>query len=97
MKSIVRKYVIVTSMILSLTFLATGIISVNDETSYVINGKRREVLRVQSTTSEKLLVSTQDETDTEIFSVNSDDLRSAAVLLSGILPSPFAQIVWSLL
>ena len=56
MQKIIRNYVIITSFLLCLTFLVTGIIGVNQETSYVISGEKEEVLRVQSTTSERLLV-----------------------------------------
>lgn len=95
MKSIIRGYVIVTTVILSVVFLAIGVISVNEETAYVISGEKQEVLRVQSTTSEKLLVSSEDEA--EIFSVNSDDIRNTAMILAGVLPAPFSQIVWGLM
>ena len=95
MKSIIRSYVIVTTIILSVVFLAIGVISVNEETSYVISGEKQEVLRVQSTTSERLIVSSDEET--EILSVSSKDMRNVTMLLAGVLPSPFSQIVWGLM
>lgn len=97
MQSIIRKYVIMTSLILSVTFLFTGIISVNEETSFVISGKKEDVLRVQSTTSERLLVSENEDTQTEIWSVNSEKAKNTAIiLLAALLPSPFSQIVWGI-
>lgn len=97
MQSIIRKYVILTSLILAVTFLLTGIISVNEETSYVISGEKEDVLRVQSTTSERLLVSANENAETEIWSVDSKKARNTTiVLLAAILPSPFSQIVWGL-
>lgn len=97
MQSVIRKYVILTSVILSITLLATGIINVNEETSYVISGEKNEVLRVQSTTSERLLISTENATQKEIFSVDSAEIKKfATIFLAGILPSPFSQIVWGI-
>lgn len=97
MQSVIRKYVILTSVILCATLLVTGIINVNEETSYVISGEKKEVLRVQSTTSERLLISTDDKTQTEIFAVDSEKIKSVTtLLLTGILPSPFSQIIWGL-
>lgn len=94
MQKIVRNYVIITSFLLCLTLLVTGIIGVNAETSYVISGEREDVLRVQSTTSERLLVKT-GETDENLVSVNSRDMETVLMLLAGILPSPLAHIVWT--
>ena len=96
MQSIIRKYVIVTVAILSLTFLATGIISVNEETSYVISGEKEDVLYVQSTTSQRLLVKESNEQETEILSLDSDNVRSTFSTVVSFLPSPFSQILWGI-
>lgn len=93
MHKIIRNYVIITSFLLCLTFLAVGIIGVNEETSYVISGKREDILRVQSTTSERLLVKEGEET-THILSFTDKDKETLLLFLAGILPSPFSQIVW---
>lgn len=95
MQKILRNYVIITSFLLCLTFLFVGIIGVNEETSYVISGERDDVLRVQSTTSEQLLIKEGTESR-RILSFNNKDKETLMILLAGILPSPLAQIVWAL-
>lgn len=95
MQKILRNYVIITSFLLCLTFLCVGIIGVNEETSYVISGERDDVLRVQSTTSERLLVKEGDES-TRLLSFDNKDRETLIILLAGILPSPLAQIAWAL-
>lgn len=95
MQKILRNYVIITSFILCLTFLTVGIIGVNEETSYVLSGERKDVLRVQSTTSERLLVKEGSESR-HLLSFDSKDKETALIFLAGILPSPFAQIVWAM-
>lgn len=95
MQKILRNYVIITSFLLCLTFLFVGIIGVNEETSYVISGERDDVLRVQSTTSERLLVKEGSES-TRLLSFDNKDRETLLILLAGILPSPLAQIAWSL-
>ncbi len=97
MQKIVRTYTVITAIILCLTLLATGIISVNEETSYVLSGEKEEVVRVQSTTSERLLVSQTDEHDENMFEIMLPDKETVIMILSGILPSPFSQIVWSMM
>ncbi len=94
MQKIIRNYVIITSFLLCLTFLVTGIIGVNQETSYVISGEKEEVLRVQSTTSERLLVK-EGETEENLASVSLADGKNLAMFLASILPAPFAHIVWT--
>lgn len=94
MQKLIRNYVILTSFLLCLTFLFVGIIGVNEETSYVISGERDDVLRVQSTTSERLLVKDGEE-NTKILSFGSEDKETLIILLAGLLPSPLSQIVWS--
>ena len=93
MQKIIRSYVIITSFLLCLTFLVTGIIGVNQETSYVISGEKEEVLRVQSTTSERLLVK-QGETEENLASVSLSDGKNLAMLLAVFLPAPFGHIAW---
>ena len=93
MHKIVRNYVIITSFLLCLTLLATGIIGVNTETSYVISGKRDDVLKVQSTTSEKLLIK-QGKTQENIVSLSTSDTDTFMILLAGILPAPLSNIAW---
>ena len=93
MQKIVRNYVILTSFLLCLTLLATGIIGVNTETSYVISGERDDVLRVQSTTSEKLLIK-QGETEENIVTIDSSDTSNLMIFLAGILPAPLSNIAW---
>ena len=95
MQKILRNYVIITSFLLCLTFLFVGIIGVNEETSYVISGERDDVLKVQSTTSERLLVKEGKES-TRILSFDEKDRKTLIILLAGILPSPLAQIAWAL-
>lgn len=95
MQKILRNYVIITSFLLCLTFLFVGIIGVNEETSYVISGERDDVLKVQSTTSERLLVKEGKES-TRILSFDDKDKETLIILLAGILPSPLAQIAWAL-
>lgn len=94
MQKIIRNYVIITSFLLCLTFLVTGIIGVNQETSYVISGEKEEVLRVQSTTSQQLLVK-EGETEENIVTLSTTDGKNLAMLLAGVLPAPFAHIVWT--
>lgn len=94
MQKLIRNYVILTSFLLCLTFLFVGIIGVNEETSYVISGERDDVLRVQSTTTERLLVKDGEE-NTKILSFGSKDKETLIILLAGLLPSPLSQIVWS--
>ncbi len=94
MQKLIRNYVILTSFLLCLTFLFVGIIGVNEETSYVISGERDDVLRVQSTTTERLLVKDGEE-NTKILSFGSEDKETLIILLAGLLPSPLSQIVWS--
>ncbi len=96
MKTIVRNYVIVTSLVLCLTLLATGIIGVRQETSYVISGEKEEVIRVQSTTSQRLLVKENEESQEQLLTVDSADTESFFIFLSSVLPSPFSQIVWGM-
>ncbi len=96
MKSIVRKYTVVTVVVLSLMFLVSGIINVNEETSYVISGEKAEVVRVQSTTSQRLTVETSAENDTKVISVNTENIKNNAVIFAGFLPSPFSQILWGI-
>lgn len=95
MQKILRSYVIITSFLLCLTFLFVGIIGVNEETSYVISGERDDVLKVQSTTSERLLVKEGKES-TRILSFDNKDKETLIIFLAGILPSPLAQIAWAL-
>lgn len=95
MQKILRNYVIITSFLLCLTFLFVGIIGVNEETSYVISGEREDVLKVQSTTTERLLVKEGSES-TRILSFDNKDRETLIILLAGILPSPLAQIAWAL-
>lgn len=95
MQKILRSYVIVTSFFLCLTFLAVGIIGVNEETSYVLSGEREDVLRVQSTTSERLLVK-EGEESRHLISFDGRDRETALILLASILPSPLAQIAWAM-
>lgn len=95
MQKILRNYVIITSFLLCLTFLFVGIIGVNEETSYVISGERDDVLKVQSTTSERLLVKEGKES-TRILSFDNKDKETLIILLAGILPSPLAHIAWAL-
>ncbi len=95
MQKILRNYVIITSFLLCLTFLFVGIIGVNEETSYVISGEREDVLKVQSTTSERLLVKEGKE-NARILSFDNKDKETFIILLAGILPSPLAQIAWAL-
>lgn len=94
MQKLIRNYVILTSFLLCLTLLFVGIIGVNEETSYVISGERDDVLRVQSTTTERLLVKDGEE-NTKILSFGSEDKETLIILLAGLLPSPLSQIVWS--
>ena len=94
MQKIIRNYVIITSFLLCLTFLVTGIIGVNQETSYVISGEKEEVLRVQSTTSQQLLVK-EGETEENIVTLSRADGKNLALFLAGVLPAPFAHIVWT--
>lgn len=93
MQKIVRNYVILTSFLLCLTLLVTGIIGVNTETSYVISGEREDVLKVQSTTSQKMLIK-QGETEENLVSVNTEDAETLMVFLAGILPAPLSNIAW---
>lgn len=95
MQKILRNYVIITSLLLCLTFLIAGIIGVNEETSYVMSGEREDVLRVQSTTSERLLVKEGSES-THLLSLDKKDRETALILLASILPSPLAQIAWAM-
>ncbi len=95
MQKILRNYVIITSLLLCLTFLIVGIIGVNEETSYVMSGEREDVLRVQSTTSERLLVKEGSES-THLLSLDRKDRETALILLASILPSPLAQIAWAM-
>lgn len=95
MQKILRNYVIITSFLLCLTFLFVGIIGVNEETSYVISGERKDELRVQSTTTERLLVKEGSESK-RILSFDNKDRETVIILLAGILPSPLAQIAWAL-
>ncbi|MBE6756683.1 MAG: hypothetical protein E7555_09525 [Ruminococcaceae bacterium] len=95
MQKILRNYVIITSFLLCLTFLFVGIIGVNEETSYVISGERKDELRVQSTTTERLLVKEGSESK-RILSFDNKDRETLIILLAGILPSPLAQIAWAL-
>ncbi len=97
MQKIIRSYVVITAVILCLTLLVTGLISVNEETSYVISGEREDVLRVQSTTSERLIISENGNTVTESKKLTLPDKESVFMILSGLLPSPFSQIIWSLI
>lgn len=96
MKSILRKYTIVTVVILSLMFLISGIINVNEETSFVISGEKSEVVRVQSTTSQRFTIENSPEDDTKIIWVNTEKIKNNAIMLAGVLPSPFSQILWGL-
>ncbi len=93
MQKIIRNYVIITSFLLCLTFLVTGIIGVNQETSYVISGEKEEVLRVQSTTSERLLVK-EGETEENLAVVSLADGKNLAMFLASVLPAPFGHIAW---
>jgi len=93
MQKIVRNYVILTSFLLCLTLLVTGIIGVNTETSYVISGEREDVLKVQSTTSQKLLVK-QGETEENLVTVDTSDTDTLMIFLAGILPAPLSNIAW---
>lgn len=95
MQKILRNYVIITSFLLCLTFLFVGIIGVNEETSYVISGERKDELKVQSTTTERLLVKEGSESK-RILSFDNKDRETLIILLAGILPSPLAQIAWAL-
>jgi len=95
MQKILRNYVIITSFLLCLTFLFVGIIGVNEETSYVISGERKDELRGQSTTTERLLVKEGSESK-RILSFDNKDRETLIILLAGILPSPLAQIAWAL-
>lgn len=92
MQKAVRYYVVTTAVILCLTLLFCGIISVREETNYVISGEREDVLKVQSTTSERLIITDTGE-DTEI---HFPDRETFLLIISGILPSPLSQIVWGL-
>ncbi len=92
MQKIVRNYVIITSFLLCLTLLVTGIIGVNQETSYVTSGEREKVLRVQSTTTEKLLVREGEEES--LVEIGQSDTKNVFMLLSGILPAPLAHVSW---
>lgn len=94
MKSIVRKYTIVTVVILSLMFLISGIINVNEETSYVISGEKADVVRVQSTTSQRLMVETSEQDNAKVIFVNPQNIKNNAIMFAGLLPSPFSQILW---
>lgn len=95
MKSIVRKYTIVTVVILSLMFLVSGIINVNEETSYVISGEKAGAVRVQSTTSQRLTFETSVEDDTKVIMINTGNIKNSAIMFAGLLPAPFSQILWS--
>ncbi len=95
MQKILRNYVIITSFLLCLTFLFVGIIGVNEETSYVISGERKDELKVQLTTTERLLVKEGSESK-RILSFDNKDRETLIILLAGILPSPLAQIAWAL-
>ncbi len=94
MKSIARKYTIVTVVILFVMFLVSGIINVNEETSYVISGEKAGVVRVQSTTSQKLTVETSVGDESKVILVNPENIKNNAIMFAGLLPSPFAQILW---
>lgn len=96
MKKIVKSYVIVTAVILCMTFLAGGISEVNSETSYVMNGEKSDVVRVQSTTSQRLLVKSGKQSDEEILSFDFYNTTLARTLLCTALPAPLSQFVWML-
>lgn len=96
MKSIFRKYTVVTVSILSVMFLVSGIISVKEETSYVISGEKSEVVRVQSTTSQRLLLETKEENNIKVLSVNPKTVKSNTIVFVSFLPSPLSQIVWGI-
>ena len=96
MHTIIRNYVIVTSLVLCLTLLAAGIIGVRQETAYVISGEKEEVIKVQSTTSQRLLLRENEDTEEKLLTINSSDTEKILIVLSAVLPSPFSQIVWSM-
>lgn len=96
MKKIVKGYVIVTAVILCATFLIGGISEVNSETSYVMNGEKADVVRVQSTTSQRLLVKSGKQSDEEILSFDFHNTHLARTLLCAALPAPLSQLVWML-
>ncbi len=96
MKKIVKSYVIVTAVILCMTFLIGGIYEVNSETSYVMSGEKADVVRAQSTTSQRLLVKSGKQSDEEILSFDFHNITLARTLLCTALPAPLSQLVWIL-
>ncbi len=94
MKKIIGSFVFTVVTVLCVAILVCGIVSVKDETSYIISGERENIISAQYSDTQQLLLKS-DEDNKKTLTLTDEHLRKIKFVFEVILPSPLGNILWA--